>query len=129
MTKIWYKNSDPTKIISTGKSVGNPDESFIESSILPDDDEFYRIQNSIIVRKSQAEIDTIIAARHTTSQLIIDELNKALANITVNDLADLSYDNIDTYINNVTDLASAKVVLKKYGKIILGIIKYLKDKK
>lgn len=34
MTKIWFKLADPTVIISTGKSVGNPDEDFIASTVL-----------------------------------------------------------------------------------------------
>jgi len=63
MTKIWFKLSNPTKIISTGKSVGNPDEGFIESSVVPEDDEYYEIIDGAITRNSQEAIDAVIAKR------------------------------------------------------------------
>jgi hypothetical protein len=131
MTKIWYKNNDPTKIISTGKSVGNPDESYFESDILPDDDELYIIDHSgpgpVLARKSQAEIDAIFAARAQAAAAAAQEASDALGQMSFNDLINLTYAQVDTYIdNNVTDLASAKTVLKCYGKIILAILKYLK---
>ena len=40
-------------------------------------------------------------------------------------LYDITYANVDTYINNnVTDLASARVFLKKLGKIVLALLKF-----
>jgi hypothetical protein len=45
------------------------------------------------------------------------------------DLADLTFDQLDTYINNnVVDLASAKVYLKKLSKVVLGMIKMMDHK-
>ena len=45
------------------------------------------------------------------------------------DVSTLTYSDIIIYIdNNVTDLASAKVVLKRYGKVILALVNYLNIK-
>lgn len=134
MPKIWFKLADPTVIISTGKSVGNPDENYFESSATPEDDEFYSIDHSgstpIIIRKSQPEIDIIVAARQQDIQDVIDELNEALGQLSINQIINLDYSQVTTYINNnVIDLPSAKTVLIEYGKIILGLLKYIKAKR
>lgn len=48
----------------------------------------------------------------------------AIALLALNDLSDKTYDQVDTYIDNtVTDLPTAKTELKKYGKIILAMLK------
>ena len=48
----------------------------------------------------------------------------ATAEIVASDLANKTYTQVDTYIeNNVTDLASAKVVIKKMAKLMLAILK------
>ena len=48
----------------------------------------------------------------------------ATAEIIASDLANKTYTQVDTYIeNNVTDLASAKVVIKKMAKLMLAILK------
>ena len=45
------------------------------------------------------------------------------------DMADLTFDQLDTYVNNnVTDLASAKAYLKKLSKVVLGMIKMMDHK-
>ena len=48
----------------------------------------------------------------------------ARAQIALSDLANKTYSQIATYINNqVTDLASAKVVLKKLALVSLALLK------
>ena len=48
----------------------------------------------------------------------------ATAEIIASDLANKTYAQVDTYVeNNVTDLASAKVVIKKMAKLMLAILK------
>jgi len=48
----------------------------------------------------------------------------AKAQIALSDLANKTYAQIQTYIDNqITDLASAKVVLKKMANIILALLK------
>ncbi len=48
----------------------------------------------------------------------------AKAEIIASDLANKTYAQVDTYVeNNVTDLASAKVVIKKMAKLMLAILK------
>ena len=48
----------------------------------------------------------------------------ATAEIIASDLANKTYTQVDTYVeNNVTDLASAKVVIKKMAKLMLAILK------
>ena len=124
MVKIWYKNSDPTRIISTGKSIGNPDESFIESSIFPDDDEFYLIQNSIIVRKSQAEIDAILAAR----QAIIDQAAADAAQRDLDIVIKLpSWAQVETAVNNIANLTDAKAFLLKLSRVVYWLAKNKAD--
>ena len=44
--------------------------------------------------------------------------------ITLSNLAGMTYTQLDTYINNnVTDMASARVYLKKLSKVVLAILK------
>ena len=48
----------------------------------------------------------------------------AKAQMVASDLANKTYAQVDTYIdNNVTDLASAKAVMKKMAKLMLAILK------
>jgi len=52
------------------------------------------------------------------------KLVDAKAQIILSDLANKSYTQIQTYVeNNVTDLVSAKVVLKKMALVILALLK------
>ena len=126
-TKIWYKNSDPTVVISTGKSVGNADEAYFLSDIKPDDDAFYTIDQGppqILVRKNQMDIDAIIAARSQAKTDYQQKQIDAKAELTLNDLAGKSYADVETWIDTqVTDMASARAVLKKMAKIILAMLK------
>ena len=42
----------------------------------------------------------------------------------LSDISGISYEQLDTYIkNNVTDLASAKIYLKKLSKVVLAMLK------
>lgn len=70
--KIWFKNTDPTVIISIGKSKGEADESFFEhdgSLAHGMDNEFYDISGgNTLVAKSQVDVDAIKATRTQTAQ-------------------------------------------------------------
>ena len=125
--KIWYKNSDPTVIISVNKTVGDADETSFMSDTWPDDQEFYTINHDadpVLVRKVQSAIDAIKAAR---AQATADKLQKkqdAKAALTINDLAGKTYQQADDYVETqVTDLARVKAMLKKMAKIILAMLK------
>lgn len=69
---------------------------------------------------TQAEIDEYL--------WIVDFPNRMAAAKTLFEgsiLYDISYSQVDTYINNnVTDLASAREFLKKLGKIVLDLLKF-----
>ena len=126
--KIWYKNTEPTVIISTGKDVGGPDESMFLSDLRPEDDEFYTIDQGppqVVVRKPQPDIDAILAARIQAAADYDQKQTDAKAQLRLNDLANKTYARVDTYIENqVTNLASVKTVLKRFGKIILAMLKH-----
>ena len=48
------------------------------------------------------------------------------ANTRLAEIADMTYAELETYIdNNVTDLSSAKVFLKKLGTVVLALLKRL----
>ena len=50
--------------------------------------------------------------------------NEAKEAINLSDIPKLTYDQLDTYIdNNITDLASAKTYLKKLSKVVLAMLK------
>lgn len=65
---------------------------------------------------------------------IMQEIEDNNANYTdwelkLNDISNLTFDELDTYINNnVTDLASAKLFLKKLSKVVLANVKITKDR-
>ena len=65
--KIWYKDAEPSVIISFGKSVGVEGESFFDADFpVETDHEFYNIDQGppkTLVKKPQNEIDAILAAR------------------------------------------------------------------
>ena len=124
--KIWYKNAEPTVIISTGKTVGEADESFFLSDIKPEDDEFYTIDQGppqVLVRKVQSAIDAIKAARQ---QAITDARQKridAQAQYALQKFDDVTYAQIDNYIDNtLTDLAGAKIVVKRLAKLFKAYV-------
>ena len=69
---------------------------------------------------TQAEID-----EYTWITGFPDRMTAAKALFEGSILYDVSYPQVDTYIdNNVTDLASAKEFLKKLGKIVLALLKF-----
>jgi len=50
--------------------------------------------------------------------------NEAKEAINLSDISKLTFNQLDTYIdNNVTDLASAKLYLKKLSKVVLAMLK------
>jgi len=68
--KVWYRNDDPQKVISFGKSSGGADESCLECQIPADfipDHDFYLIVDGILVRKSQEEITMITMERQAAA--------------------------------------------------------------
>ena len=53
------------------------------------------------------------------------QYNEAKSTINLSEISSLTYNQLDTYIeNNVTDLASAKIYLKKLSKVVLAMLKY-----
>lgn len=57
------------------------------------------------------------------------DYNAAIGAIENANLANLTYAELDTYINNnVTNLKEAKAYLKKLSKVVLAILKYLNIK-
>ena len=61
---------------------------------------------------------------HAFDPDVLQKQTDAKAQIALSDLANKTYAQIQTYIDNqVTDLASAKVVLKKMANIILALLK------
>jgi hypothetical protein len=63
-------------------------------------------------------------ATHRFDPAVIQKQTDAKAQIALSDLANKTYAQAQTYIdNNVTDLASAKVVLGKMANIILALLK------
>jgi hypothetical protein len=58
-------------------------------------------------------------------ELAVD-YNTAVDAIKNSELVNLSYAQLNAYINeNITDLTSAKIYLKKLSKVVLAILKYL----
>ncbi len=124
--KIWYKNAEPTVIISVNKTVGEADETSFLSDTWPDDQEFYAINHDahpVLVRKVQSAIDAIKAAR---AQAIADAKQKridAKAQYALGKFDDVTYAQIDTYVDNtMTDLAGAKVVVKRLAKLFKAYV-------
>jgi len=61
---------------------------------------------------------------HKFDASIIQKQTDAKAQIIASDLANKTYAQVDSYIEtNVTDLASAKAVIKKMAKLMLAILK------
>ena len=129
MVKIGYLNSTPSKIHSINKSVlADGESSFedVEGIYQGDDPEYYEISgapdNPSLSRKSQAAIDSIIAAK---AQAAADYQQKhSDANDKLQELAGWTYAELNTYIDsNVTDMASAKAYLKKLSRVVLAILK------
>ena len=61
---------------------------------------------------------------HKFDQEVYDKMLAAKAQIALSDLANKTYAQVQDYVDtNVTDLASAKVVLKKMANIILALLK------
>jgi hypothetical protein len=61
---------------------------------------------------------------HKYDPTVTQKRADARAQMALNDLSNKTYAQVQTYIeNNVTDLASAKVVLGKMANIILAMLK------
>jgi len=61
---------------------------------------------------------------HKFNQATYQKSVDAKAQIVLSDLSNKTYAQVQTYIdNNVTDLASTKVVLKKMALVILALLK------
>ena len=61
---------------------------------------------------------------HVFDPDVLQKQTDAKAQIALSDLANKTYAQIQTYIDNqITDLASAKVVLGKMANIILALLK------
>ena len=122
--KIWFKNTAPTVITGVNKDSGDVTEQYILSPVFPDDMEFYEISGGVVVRKNQTAIDAIIAARQAAASDHAAKHTGALSAISGSDLAGKTYAQVDAWVeSNVTDLASAKVVIKKIAKVLLAVVK------
>ncbi len=61
---------------------------------------------------------------HVFDPDVLQKQTDAKAQIALSDLANKTYAQVQDYVDtNVTDLASAKVVLKKMANIILALLK------
>ena len=61
---------------------------------------------------------------HVFDPDVLQKQTDAKAQIALSDLANKTYAQVQAYVEtNVTDLASAKVVLKKMANIILALLK------
>ena len=59
-----------------------------------------------------------------TPDEVVAEFEDSKAKIKLSGIADMTYAQLDTYIeNNVTNLAEAKTYLKKLSKVVLAILK------
>ena len=55
---------------------------------------------------------------------IVTQYNDAKSELTLSEIANITYAQADTYINtNVTDLASARAFLKKLTRVVLAMLK------
>lgn len=131
--KIWYRDSDKTKVISFNKSVGESGEGTFDASPLQEmDHDFYEIQWSganpgdgvpSLNRLSQAVIDAIVAVREQT---VIDYQQKhtdAKAQLKLNDLAGKTYAQVQTFVDNKISDSGTNEVVKKMAVILLALLK------
>ena len=126
MKKIVVRKSD-NRLVSFGyedTSRFDPaDYDVIETTLgqLPDELRFCKYENSQVI-VDEAYKQQILDAEAQVKQ----DRQEARDHIRLEELAGLSYQQIDNYIdNNVTSLANAKVVLKKLAKWNLALAKYL----
>jgi len=78
------------------------------------------VTDAVLLHGTQAKVDERAQAKVDYAQKQVD----AKSQLSLNDLSDKTYAQAESWIeNNVTDIASAKAVLKKMVKIILAILK------
>ena len=75
----------------------------------------------------------IVAAMHDTELEVVEEFTAdevesqykdSKDTIDLSDISGITYKQLDTYIeNNVTDLSSARIYLKKLSKVVLAMLK------
>lgn len=76
------------------------------------------------MQKSDAESDTTTI----TPDDIAIQYNNAKSKLSISDISHLTFAQLDTYIvNNVTDLTSAKVYLRKLSAVVLALVKKYND--
>ncbi len=114
--KVWYKDSDPTKVISFGKSSGESGESHFIAKPQELDHEFYTIgAGPSLVRKDQAVIDQIIADRATAAAA--NDVEMAGLYDKVRELIDtVSYAQMNNFID--TQFASLNAQQRKFLKLV-----------
>ncbi len=70
--------------------------------------------------KAQLEVDT----QGWTPQKTVEQFDESKSKLELSDIANLTYVQLDTYIeNNITDLPAAKVYLKKLSAVVLALVK------
>lgn len=124
--KIVAKKSDK-RLVGFGfedtSRFSQTDYDIVETDLeaLPDELRFCKYENS------QITIDTAYKQQLLDAEAQVAQNRiEAKQQIALEDLASKTYVQIDTYIeNNITNLASAKSVLKKLAKWNLALTKYL----
>jgi len=124
--KIWFKNNDISKVVSIGKTVGESDESFIKHAGPLEhgfDVEFYFIAGGILVPQTLTEVDAIKAQRATDAKTESTKKAARVAEIK-SKLTGMTFAQLDNYIDtNITNMASAKVYLKRLTRIVRSLAK------
>lgn len=75
----------------------------------------------IVAAMSDTELEVV---EEFTAEEVETQYNDAKDTIDLSDISGITYNQLDTYIeNNVIDMASAKIYLKKLSKVVLAMLK------
>jgi len=123
--KFLYRLSDKV-IIGVGAVNPKPDHGIANGTgVYGKYPEFYTIDlNGDVQPKSQAEVDVIIQARLDMQAAIEAEQAQKVQDIITN-LP--SRAQVETAVNNITDLAGAKAFLLKLARVVYWLAKNKKD--
>ena len=137
--KIWYKNSDKTKVISFNKSVGASGEgSFDDVSPSEFDHDFYEINWSgvspgdgtpSLARKAQNIINDILDTRSRVVTAYNQKHTDADNEISNSPFKGLTFTQVENWVdnniadNNGTDLSGVRTAVKILGKGLLALWK------
>ena len=89
--------------------------------------DYVEIEGNVTRAKIIKALKTQAAEEDMTEYIpanVATQFEESQAAIKLSNIASMTYDELDTYIeNNVTNLAEARVYLKKLSKIVLAILK------